>query len=138
MAKAKKREVKSNKATGIKVQNAAAGAGDSGAAKLAEEEADKKLSPRKKVHKAQLGVLKKVDEILTANCDSAAKGNYNCAKFVLDWSGISDIRTPLAKPLKRRGELASMLQQLKRRVDMQAELEEQEAGAPEEEPSMAR
>ena len=70
--------------------------------KKKQAEADAKLPPRKRVHKAQLSVLNKVEKILNGNCNSATKGNYNCAKFVLDWSGVSDIRTPLAQPLKQK------------------------------------
>jgi hypothetical protein len=31
---------------------------------------------------------------------------------VLDWSGISDIRTPLAKPLKKKSPTAALLKRL--------------------------
>ena len=72
----------------------------------------KKVSPRKRVHEAQVNVLEQVDKILKGNCTSAKKGNYNCAKFVLDWSGVSDIRTPLAKPVKKNA-LASALKKLR-------------------------
>ena len=61
----------------------------------------KKLSPRAKVKKAQLNVIEKVEKILSGNCASATNGNYKCAEFVLDWSGASDLRTPLAKEKKK-------------------------------------
>ena len=61
----------------------------------------KKLSPRAKVKKAQMSVLGKMNRILAGNCKSASAGNYKCAEFVLDWSGITEIRTPLAKPRKK-------------------------------------
>ncbi|HEY3927191.1 MAG TPA: hypothetical protein VGL89_02345 [Candidatus Koribacter sp.] len=82
------------------------------AKKKALEEAKKKWSPRKRVLEAQRSVLQQVDKILTGNCVSAKKGNYNCAKFVLDWSGVSEIRTPLAKTVKKNS-LATALKKLR-------------------------
>ncbi len=73
----------------------------------------KKLSARARVKAAQEKVLLKVDKILTGNCTSATKGNWNCAKFVLDWSGVSDIRTPLAAPLKRKSAMRMLLGRFK-------------------------
>jgi hypothetical protein len=61
----------------------------------------KKLSPRARVKQAQMKVLDQMENILTGNCGSAAKGNYKCAEFVLDWSGATEIRTPLSKPRKK-------------------------------------
>jgi hypothetical protein len=95
--------------------------------KKKQAEADAKLPPRKRVRKAQLSVLNKVEKILNGNCNSATKGNYNCAKFVLDWSGVSDIRTPLAQPLKQKSLASTLLKRLKKvasekqRKDGQAE-----------------
>lgn len=80
---------------------------------LPKEKPGKKVPARKKVHEAQLKVLDQVDQILTGNCKSAIGGNYNCAKFVLDWSGVSDIRTPLARKPGRKSPLAEMLKRLK-------------------------
>lgn len=73
---------------------------------------------------AQMNVLDQVDDILTGNCKSASKGNFNCAKFVLDWSGVSDIRTPLAKPLKQKSLADTLLQKLKKTADKPKEAEE--------------
>jgi hypothetical protein len=73
-----------------------------------------KLPPRKRVHQAQLNVLEQVEKILNGNCKSATKGNYNCAKFVLDWSAVSDIRTPLARPLKQKSLAGTLLKKLKK------------------------
>lgn len=46
-------------------------------------------------------VIEKVENIIEGNCASATQGNYKCAEFVLDWSGASDLRTPLAKEKKK-------------------------------------
>jgi hypothetical protein len=86
-----------------------------------------KLAPRKRVHQAQLNVLEQVDKILTGNCKSATKGNYSCAKFVLDWSGVSDIRTPLAKPLKQKTMASTLLKQLKKTAAQKQQLPEDKA-----------
>jgi len=82
------------------------------AKKKAWEEEMKKWSPRKRVLEAQKSVLQQVDKILNGNCRSAKKGNYNCAKFVLDWSGVSEIRTPLVKTVKKNS-LATALKKLR-------------------------
>jgi hypothetical protein len=97
--------------------------------KKEQKEADAKLPPRKRVHKAQLNVLQKIDNILDGNCKSATKGNYNCAKFVLDWSGVSDIRTPLAKPLKQKSLAGTLLKQLKK-VTTARQRKDEEPAAP--------
>ena len=86
-----------------------------------------KMAPRKRVHQAQLNVLEQVDKILTGNCKSATKGNYSCAKFVLDWSGVSDIRTPLAKPLKQKTLASTLLKQLKKTAAQKQQSEENAA-----------
>ncbi len=83
------------------------------------------LAPRKRVHQAQLNVLEEVDKILTGNCKSATKGNYSCAKFVLDWSGVSDIRTPLAKPLKQKTLASTLLKQLKKSAAQKQQVPEE-------------
>lgn len=80
--------------------------------KSGEKDAEKKLPPRKRVREAQLHVLDQVDNILKGNCGSATKGNYGCAKFVLDWSGVSDLRSPLAKPLKKKSVASALLKKL--------------------------
>jgi hypothetical protein len=72
----------------------------------------KNVPPRKQVLRAQQRVLKRVMSILNGNCNAAVEGNHQCAKFVLDWSGISDIRTPLAKPLKKKSPTAALLKRL--------------------------
>jgi hypothetical protein len=72
----------------------------------------KNISARAKVHKAQLKVLNQVEKILGGNCTQAKQGNFNCAKFVLDWSTVSDLRTPLAKPLKSKSLAGALLKQL--------------------------
>jgi hypothetical protein len=77
------------------------------------------------VKRAQIEVLDKVSEILTGNCKSAADGNYNCAKFVLDWSGVSDIRTPLAKAPHKKSVTSMLLKRLNE-VAEQQEKEEPE------------
>lgn len=79
----------------------------------------KKVSPRTRVRNAQLKVLDQVDNILKGNCGSAKKGNYNCAKFVLDWSGISDLRSPLAKPLQQKSVASALLKKLKQAAEKQ-------------------
>jgi hypothetical protein len=76
------------------------------------DEDEKKIAPRKRVHNAQVNVLAQVDKILRGNCAQAKKGNFNCAKFVLDWSMVSDLRTPLAKPLKSKTLAGALLKQL--------------------------
>jgi hypothetical protein len=68
---------------------------------------------RSRVRKAQLSVLEKVESILEGNCKSATKGNHGCAKFVLDWSGVSDLRTPLAKPKRKSSLTDALLKRLK-------------------------
>jgi hypothetical protein len=47
----------------------------------------KHLPPRSRVKKAQEMVLDEMRNIVQGNCNSAKKGNYNAAKFVLDWAG---------------------------------------------------
>jgi hypothetical protein len=95
--------------------------------KAADEAAERKLAPRTRVRKAQLSVLEKVESILEGNCESAKKGNHGCAKFVLEWSGVSDLRTPLAKP-KRKSSLAdALLKKLKQAAEQPPEAD----GAPE-------
>lgn len=86
-----------------------------------------KLAPRKRVHQAQLNVLEQVDKILTGNCKSATKGNHSCAKFVLDWSGVSDIRTPLAKPLKQKTLASTLLKHLKKSAAQKQQPSEEKA-----------
>lgn len=71
------------------------------------------LTPRERVRRAQLRVLQKVENILDGNCESAKSGNYSCAKFVLDWSGVSDIRTPLAKPIRKKSVLQALLKKFR-------------------------
>ena len=61
-----------------------------------------KIPARKRVRNAQLQVLGEVENILKGNCKSAKKGNHGCAKFVLDWALVSDLRAPLARPTKRQ------------------------------------
>lgn len=76
-------------------------------------------SARKKVKNAQLKVLQNLDDIVTGNCTSAIGGNSNCAKFMLDWSGVSDLRAPLAKPLKQRSIARVLLKKLKQVAESQ-------------------
>ena len=89
------------------------GSGVGPAAKKPEGEAKKKLTARQRVKNAQMMVLDQLDKIVKGNCKSAASGNYNNARFVLDWSGISEIRTPLAAPKKRKSALAALLKKLR-------------------------
>ena len=77
-----------------------------------DEDADKNKSPKAKVRAAQMVVIDKVKKIMEGNCASATQGNYKCAEFVLDWSGASDIRTPLSKETKR-SLIATLLKQAK-------------------------
>lgn len=88
----------------------AMGAAEQGGAPGADPDPDpyKHLPPRSRVKKAQEMVLDQMRNIVEGNCNSAKKGNYNAAKFVLDWAGITEIRTPLAKP-KQRFSLAQLL-----------------------------
>lgn len=72
----------------------------------------KKKSPRARVKEAQMSVIENVKTIIDGNCESAKGGNYKCAEFVLDWSGASDIRTPLSKATKR-SLIATLLKQAK-------------------------
>ena len=81
----------------------------------------KKMSPRARVKKAQMTVLDKLDDIITSNCSSASKGNYKCAEFVLDWSGATDIRTPLSIRKKK-----SMVAALLKRAEERKEAEDAE------------
>ena len=65
------------------------------------------------MHNAQVQVLEQVENILKGNCGSAKKGNHSCARFVLDWAGVSDLRTPLAKPLKARSMAGDLMKRLR-------------------------
>jgi hypothetical protein len=91
-------------------------------------EPGKKVSARERVKKAQLVVLDKLTEIVEGNCKSAAGGNYNNAKFVLDWSGISEIRTPLAPAKKRKSVLSALLKKL-REAPKEEESAEKDGGS---------
>jgi len=84
----------------------------------------RKVPARTRVRNAQLNVLEQVESILDGNCKSATKGNHGCAKFVLDWSGVSDLRTPLAKQ-KRKSSLAdALLKKLKQAAEQKPETSE--------------
>lgn len=71
-------------------------------------------SARTKVRIAQFKVLEKLNDIVDSNLGSAAQGNHNCAKFMLDWSGVSDLRSPLARLSKQRSVARDLLKQLKK------------------------
>ena len=73
----------------------------------------RKESVRTKVKNAQIKVLDSINEIVGSNCKAAVDGNPSCAKFMLDWSGISDLRSPLAKPIKRKSLADGILKKLK-------------------------
>jgi hypothetical protein len=60
-----------------------------------------------------LKVLQNLDEIVGGNCTSAIGGNPNCAKFMLDWSGVSDLRSPLARPAQQGTLTGTLLKKLK-------------------------
>jgi hypothetical protein len=92
---------------------------------------EKKEAPRTRVRNAQLKVLDELEKILTGNCKSATKGNHNCAKFVLDWSLISDLRSPLAKPARQKSLAGLLLKKLKLAADKQKKTDELKS-APEE------
>jgi hypothetical protein len=79
----------------------------------------KKLSPRARVKQAQMTVLDKLNEIVEGNCNSAVKGNYKCAEFMLDWSGVTDMRTPLAKA-KKKSLIAELVRNAKARKKAEA------------------
>ena len=68
---------------------------------------------RAKVKKAQFAVLEKLDQIVEGNCQSAITGNPGCAKFMLDWSGVSDLRAPLAPAPKQKTLEGTLLKKLK-------------------------
>ncbi len=91
------------------------------------DEKGRLLSPRERVKRAQTRVLQKIEHILDGNCESARQGNYSCAKFVLDWPGVSDIRTPLVKPAQRKSALQVLLKKF-RAEDLGAEENEPKGG----------
>jgi hypothetical protein len=92
--------------------------------KEAAEVKPRAVPARARVRKAQLNVLEQVEDILNGNCKSATKGNHGCAKFVLDWSGVSELRTPLAKQ-KRKGSLTdAFLKKLKQAAEQKPKPEE--------------
>ena len=101
-----------NRRTGKLILVKAAGDGNANKSAVTDKKKPKNVPPRKQVLKAQQRVLKRVMSILNGNCNAAVEGNHQCAKFVLDWSGISDIRTPLAKPLKKKSPTAALLKRL--------------------------
>jgi hypothetical protein len=92
--------------------------------KEAKEAKPRAVPARARVRKAQLNVLEQVENILNGNCKSATNGNHGCAKFVLDWSGVSELRTPLAKQ-KRKSSLAdALLKKLKQAAEQKPKLDE--------------
>ena len=103
--------------------NCPGGSGGNEDEDFSRDEKGRLLSPRERVRRAQLRVLNKIENILDGNCESAKSGNYSCAKFVLDWSGVSDIRSPLAKPVKKKSVLQALLKKFR-----EQDLAEEEKG----------
>lgn len=58
----------------------------------------KRLTPTDKVRKSRAKVLGDMPKIVTKICEEAKNGNCGAAKFVFDFAGITELKTPLEEP----------------------------------------